>query len=150
MEVVGSHIDEMRVAAMSLENNSIPGCLVGASFSTDWHGEPIRKRYSWESFLGLLLGYQSTGWFSRGTFDQLRLHVRVRFLSLISGDAARALVQSEIKLLERLKKKSDGEGTRLESDSDGQDHVDKGLSSIGASNFTSKTNHESQLLFGKV
>lgn len=86
---------------------------------------------------------QSTGWFSRTTFDNLRLHVRVRFLSLLPGEAAKALVQSETRILERYKRRSGVEGTRYDSDSDGVENVDKGSVSAGTSNLTHSKDHES-------
>ncbi|KAH9304773.1 hypothetical protein KI387_009177, partial [Taxus chinensis] len=87
---------------------------------------------------------QSTGWFSRSTFDRLRLHVRVRFLSLLPSDAAKTLVQSEAKILERCKRRAGLEETRRESDSDGLEHVDIGLISTDAENIAHNANHESQ------
>ncbi|XP_057824264.2 uncharacterized protein LOC131036397 isoform X2 [Cryptomeria japonica] len=85
---------------------------------------------------------QSTGWFSRSTFDRLRLHVRVRFLSLLSSDAARTLVLSESRILERYKRRAGYEETRHESDSDGLEHVDRSSISADATNLAQNENHE--------
>eukprot|EP00252_Welwitschia_mirabilis_P020208 TRINITY_DN4904_c0_g1_i1.p1 TRINITY_DN4904_c0_g1~~TRINITY_DN4904_c0_g1_i1.p1 ORF type:complete len:617 (+),score=147.01 TRINITY_DN4904_c0_g1_i1:229-2079(+) len=61
---------------------------------------------------------QSTGWFSRNVFDVLRLHVRLRFLSLLPGGAAREIVKSETKYLERYKRMLNSDRTKSEAHSD--------------------------------
>ncbi|XP_024544941.1 general transcription factor 3C polypeptide 5 isoform X2 [Selaginella moellendorffii] len=53
---------------------------------------------------------ESTGWFRRGTLERMRQHVRLRFLALIPGDAARALEETETKNFERFKNKAGWRG----------------------------------------
>ncbi|KAJ7536244.1 hypothetical protein O6H91_12G062100 [Diphasiastrum complanatum] len=48
-----------------------------------------------------------SGWFRRSTLERIRQHVRLRFVSLIPGDAARALEVLEQKSLERFKSRQD-------------------------------------------
>ncbi|XP_020523536.1 general transcription factor 3C polypeptide 5 [Amborella trichopoda] len=56
---------------------------------------------------------QSTGWFSRNTFERLRLRVQVRFLSLLSSKEAKDLVKSNLRTIEVLESRTIDDGEDL-------------------------------------